>query len=168
MSLVCLINSAAVCLINSTDCFDEISTVSDGLLSTGSVSGCTTEPEVSCLFTFWVAGEVKAGGIFGALTFLPFFGAGFPFSFDDFSEEFLGLHESFRIDAPTSLNFPSFFEFWPFFDDLERPRSGNASSLNLTIRSSFGLSEVSSFRNISFRFSNDEFRRRNLETSCGW
>ena len=75
----------------------------------------------------------------------------------------MGLHESFRIDAPTSLNFPSFFEFWPFFDDLERPRSGNASSLNLTIRSSLGLSEVSSFRNISFRFSNDEFRRRNLK-----
>ena len=72
------------------------------------------------------------------------------------------LVESFKMEAPTA--FSGFFpDFSTGFFDLDLPRSGTTSSLNLTIRSSLGLSEVSSLRKISLRFSSDEFLLLNLE-----
>lgn len=73
----------------------------------------------------------------------------------------------FRMDVDVLIKerlFGSFFPFMLFFADL--PRSG-ASSWNLTTRFSFGLSEVSSRKNIWLRFSKLELRLRSLNASCG-
>ena len=74
-------------------------------------------------------------------------GSGFRFTEEEFEVSF-----KMEVDVRTK-DLLLTFDF-DFFGDL--PLSG-ASSWNLTILFSFGLSEVSSNANIWFKFSNDEF-----------
>ena len=123
-------------------------------------------------FDFAVIGEAGLEGGKGAFTFLIDLITGLVsvgFAADSLVLVSDFFEESFKIEAPTALEGAGGATVMAFFD-LDRPlpdSSGTTSSLNLTMRSSLGLSEVSSFRKISLRFSKDEFRRRKRETSGG-
>ena len=143
-----------------------LSTMTSTTADCGGVPGRPPPPVSTVLLVGGVDVGSKSGGMGACVLFLflPDLITGFSsglllllkisFVFD--------LVESFKMEAPTA--FSGFFpDFSTGFFDLDLPRSGTTSSLNLTIRSSLGLSEVSSLRKISLRFSSDEFLLLNLE-----